>query len=94
MSKSMDGIVSSNQFQNHMQVGEAVIFAVAEAEEVSPFDLTPLTNAIDPDALHNFVESLGVKQDEPVGLVEFQYRGHDITVSADGSITVDGHEFS
>lgn len=94
MSKSKEGTASSHQVQNHMHVGEAVIFAVAEAEAVSPLDLTPLTNAIDPDALHSFIESLGVKQDEPVGLVEFEYRGHDITVSADGSITVDDHEFS
>lgn len=89
MSKRMEGIASVNQYQNHMQVSDAVIFAVADAEGVSPLELTPLTNVINPDALNNFIDGLSTTQETPTGFVEFEYRGHVIRVTADGTIAID-----
>ena len=89
MSKTMEGAFSMDSGGNHLEVSDAVVYAVAEAEEVSPLELTPLTHAIDPDALNNFVVSLNERHDSPTGHVEFQYRQHVVTVTADGSITVD-----
>lgn len=88
MSKRMEGVTTTQRLQPDMEIGEAVIFAVAEAEGVSPMNLSPLTNAIDPDALNNFVTSLSAKQDDTTGFVEFEYRDHTITVTADGTVTV------
>lgn len=74
--------------QDHMEASDAVTYAVSDVEDVSPLELTPLTDAIDPDALNNFVVSLQEKQDNPSGYVEFEYREHTITVTADGTITI------
>lgn len=84
----MEGVTTTQRLQPDMEIGDAVIFAVSEVEGVSPMDLSPLTNAIDPDALNNFVTSLSAKQDDPMCLVEFEYRDHTITVTADGTVTV------
>ena len=85
----MEGAFSMDSREGHLEVSDAVVFAVAEAEDVSPLELTPLTHAIDPDALNNFVVSLQEKQQNPTGYIEFEYREHAITVSADGTITVE-----
>lgn len=89
MSKSMGEAMAIEAGPEYMDVSDAVIFAVAEAENVSPLELNPLTNAIDPDALNNFVGSLTVKQSNSFGYIEFEYRDHTVTVSADGDISLE-----
>lgn len=89
MSKSMGGVTSIEEVTEYMEASEAVIFAVADEENVSPLELTPLTHAIDPDALNNFVDSLQEKQADCSGYIEFEYRSHRITVRADGDISIE-----
>lgn len=89
MSRPMEGAMSMKQVQEYREVSDAVIFAVADAEDVSPLELTPLTHAIDPDALNNFVGSLQEKQTNCNGYIEFEYRDHCITVRSDGDISID-----
>lgn len=89
MSKSMGGATTMEYGPEHVEVSDAVIFAVADAENVSPLELTPLTHAIDPDALNNFVDSLHEKQSNCAGYIEFEYRSHRITVRADGDISIE-----
>lgn len=89
MSKTMEGAFSMDGSEDQLEVSDAVVYAVAEAEDVSPLELTPLTYAIDPDALNAFVVSLAEKQDTLTGHIEFEYREHTVTVTADGSISVD-----
>ena len=64
-------------------VTEAVIAAVADAEDVSPLELDPLACAIDPDALNALYE------DGRDGVaVEFAYSGYEVDVSRDGRVSV------
>lgn len=89
MSKSMRGAATLEYGPEHAEASDAVIFAVADAENVSPLELSPLTHAIDPDALNNFVDSLQEKQSNCSGYIEFEYRSHRITVRADGDISIE-----
>lgn len=89
MSESMGRASTVEEAQEYMEVSDAVIFAVAEAENVSPLELSPLTHAIDPDALNSFVGSLTEKQSDSFGYIEFEYRSHTVNVSADGHISLE-----
>ena len=62
-----------------------ILRAVADAENVSPVELTPpLYTAIDPDAL----DSLFVNTDEPMGKLKFTYHGYEINVYNDGTVNL------
>lgn len=62
----------------------AVVKTVAAAEEwEDPATLTePLYETIDPDALDALVESIGT------GWITFTYLGYEVTVDADGSVSL------
>lgn len=65
------------------QLTELVVDAVAEAEGVSPLDLTPpLASAIDADALDSLFH-VG-----SAGTVEFAYLGYRVRISDDGDVDV------
>ena len=83
-SSSTAALANENSSATH-----AVAKAVADAKGVSPIDLhPPLYTAIDTDALDRFVDSVS---DEPAAVqVFFEYGGFDVTVSGDGSVSLDG----
>ncbi|MFW5911103.1 MAG: HalOD1 output domain-containing protein [Halolamina sp.] len=64
-------------------VSERVIRRVAAANDADPLALPPLYDTIDPDALDDLVEGMAA------GTVAFSYADCAVTVSDDGSITVE-----
>ena len=63
----------------------AVVSAVAEASGVDMFELPPLYEAINPDALNELFTS---RSEPAVGEVSFQYAGYDVTVHGSGVVRV------
>lgn len=62
---------------------QAIIDAVADAEETTPLALDPpLYEAVDPDALDT------VFQDGTDGTVSFSYHGYAVEVSSGGEVVV------
>lgn len=71
------------------EVGVRVVKAVAAAEGVDPMTLDPPLNAVvDAAALDQLFRPSGEPAASTVR-VTFRYRGHDVTVEADGRVTVD-----
>lgn len=68
-------------------LSQAVVEAVARAEDADALDLeVPLYDAIDPDALDALFQS----DDASVGgYIAFDYYGYEVTVAADGRVSVD-----
>lgn len=72
-----------------VNVTEAVVDAVADAEGISPLELDPpLYAAIDPDALAQFVARIDGPTASEVE-VSFVYAGYAVTVTGDGDVSVD-----
>lgn len=70
-------------------VGHTVVTAVAQAEGVSPLELTPpLARAIDPDALESIVASLPDRPGLETPRVQFRYCGYTVTVTGDGEVSL------
>lgn len=65
-------------------VTEAIVEAVAEAEDVSPLELEPLAAVVDPDALNALFQGDGSDMS-----LEFDYRGFSVRVSDDGRVALD-----
>lgn len=61
---------------------EAIITTVAEEKGVDPFDLRPLYDTLDPDALSRLIEQ-GAN-----GRVVFTYEGCEVEVTMDDPVTV------
>lgn len=71
----------------HQTITHAVVETVAEAENVDPLDLDPLYGVIDPDALEElFTATAGSPRSS--GKITFEYHGHTVVVSNDGSVTL------
>lgn len=70
------------------RVGEAVVTAIADAEDVAPWDLDPLAATIDPDALERLVASMTAAPDEPTPTIEFAYSGYEVTVTGRGGVSI------
>lgn len=69
---------------------EAITRAVADAEGISPTHVDPpLDDVIDTDLLDRLFAPGRDGTGEPSGLVIFPYRGHEVTVYADGFVTID-----
>lgn len=69
-------------------VSEAVIEAIADADDVSPTAMSPpLYRAIDPDALDALFRPSDPGS-STTGQLEFTYRGYAVTVHDDGRIDV------
>ncbi|ELZ10749.1 hypothetical protein C479_08058 [Halovivax asiaticus JCM 14624] len=65
-----------------------VVRAVATADDTDPATLDPpLYSAVDPTALDQLFEnsSSGSRQ----GTIQFSYRGHEVTVGADGRVELE-----
>lgn len=63
----------------------AVTSAVADAEGVDPWDLRPLYDVVDPEALESLV---GESSTDRVLEVTFAYHGYEVTVDAEGDVSV------
>lgn len=78
----------------HTRIGdgtavEAIIRAVAEAEGTSPLHLDPpLSGVVDPDTLDRLFAPARDGGGIPEGRVVFPYRGHEVTLHADGRVTI------
>lgn len=67
-------------------VAEKIIDTISNAEGEAPTELTPpLYDAVDPEALDAVAESM-----DPEGTIAFEYCGHEVRVSGDGEISIDG----
>lgn len=88
MSESFIGS-TGGEFDGSVSV--AVVTAIAERRGVSPTELPPLYDAIDPDAMDALFAS--TRSGGPrCGRLEFTYDGHEITVECDDGleIAIDG----
>lgn len=72
---------------------EAVVERVAALEGADPTELEPLFEVIDPEALDMLIES-ECDPDESDLRIEFTYHGHDVTVTARGTIHIDSAPLS
>lgn len=71
----------------HQPLTQAIVEAVAEADDVDPLDLPPLYETVDPDALETLFTATNTSP-RSTGKVTFEYSGHTVVVSSDGSIMV------
>ncbi|MEY7848617.1 HalOD1 output domain-containing protein [Natrarchaeobius sp. A-rgal3] len=65
-------------------MGVAIVMAVAEREGITPEELRPLYDVVDPDTLNALCTDTEI-------LVTFPYDGSVVTVTADESIHLDKH---
>lgn len=63
----------------------AVVSAVAEASGTDPFELPPLNEVIDPEALNDLFAS---RPEASVEKVAFRYAGYDVAVHGNGDVRV------
>lgn len=87
MSESPVAGGSTPSSESREPLSQAVVEAVARAEDVDPLDLdVPLYEAVDPDALDALFQSgeTGVE-----GHVRFRYYGYEVAVGAGGHVSLD-----
>lgn len=69
---------------------QAVVRAVADEAGVDQTDLPPLFHAIDPDALDALFRAGGRPATRrTTGAVRFSYHGYEVSVEADGSVSLE-----
>ena len=67
----------------------AIVEAVAEAEDVDPLELeTPLNDVVDPDALERLFGGAAVGGPRGGARITFPFEGCDVTVTHGGLVTV------
>lgn len=89
MSNTVNARTTEAVSAGHETVTEAIVDAIADAEDVSPLDLEPpLASVIDPDALEGLVESMSRCPGDDPGRIQFVYSGYTVTVSGGGDVTV------
>lgn len=72
------------------EISATIIDAVAAITGNEPADLQPLYEAVDPDALDQLLRSLRTSSiSQGRSEVVFTFNGCEVTVAADGTITVD-----
>lgn len=87
----MDGCTATTASPSITEPRDAVttvVEAVAEEKGVSPLELEPLANVIDPDVLTKLVDDERASTG-PAPRVEFEYADCEVSVSADGQVTVE-----
>jgi hypothetical protein len=68
---------------------ERVVRKLSEAKGVDEERIEPLYNSVDPDALDAIFRDLSDGPKRGGGRVEFTHEGCDVTVRADGGVSVD-----
>ena len=72
-----------------MDSTERVVQRVADAEGIEPSELEePLYDVIDPEALERLFAAPEDGQSRDRGVVRFPYHGYEVTVRADGDVSV------
>ena len=71
---------------SHFSPSIAVVESLSDAIRCEPTDLPVLGDAVDADALDRLFSGPGA--DQPVR-ISFTYAGYPVTVSSDGTVTVD-----
>lgn len=61
-------------------VSERIIQTVAETTNSDPLELTPLYDAVDPEALDALIDGMSD------GEISFTYAGHEVTAKSDGTV--------
>mgnify|MGYP006294201653 CR=1 FL=1 len=78
--------MESNDFEDNRSASEAVLYEVAEQEDVQPEDLNPpLFEVVDPDALDALFKG-------DTGRVSFEYHGYAVTVDHSATVTLQSIE--
>lgn len=79
----------SNDSSTDKQPSQRIYEAVADQEDASPAVLDPpLAEAIDPDALDAFVDSVAAASQPDTAVVAFTYQGYSVAVYPDGTTQV------
>lgn len=80
-------MMSSQSSGEMILPSEAVVERIANREGVDPLELTPLYEAVDPDALDSLVTPDGGSAS---GLrIEFSYHGYELRVTGEGVIHIE-----
>ncbi|MFU8868391.1 HalOD1 output domain-containing protein [Natronococcus sp.] len=67
-----------------------VVETVANAEGVDPTELEPpLYDAVDPNAIDDLFAATTAPNASRNGQLTFRYRGYDVTVRADGTVSLE-----
>lgn len=80
---SATSVLRAGEYTHNQSISLKVIQAVADREGVDPTELSPLYDAIDPEALDSLFKSKDTD-----GRVEFHWLGYRIVVYSSGSIRV------
>ncbi|WP_436924217.1 HalOD1 output domain-containing protein [Halosimplex amylolyticum] len=68
----------------------SILEAVAAADRTDTFELPPLSDAVDPDALNALFDPSG-RQPAPTRFT-FPYAGHEVTITSDRRVLLDTDE--
>lgn len=88
----MDGLTAKTASPSITESRNAVttvVQAVADEKGVSPLELEPIANALDPDVIEKLVDDANAADSGSVPRIEFEYEDCEVTVTADGQVTVD-----
>jgi hypothetical protein len=77
----------NEQRHEESKPAQRVIKRMADEKEVSPLELSPLFEAIDPDALNDLFHYDATTQ-EGGGQIQFEYEGHTVIVHSSGRVGV------
>jgi len=80
------GIVRARYDWSETLPSEAVVRTVAVVTDRGPLELTPLYDAVDPDALDECVRSLADARDPQAGVVTFRFDGRTVAVHGSGQV--------
>lgn len=72
-----------------LQPSEHVVQAIAARTDEDPLELSPLYEAVDPDALDALFGGPAREGSGSVGKVRFVYEGYEVTVHADGTVDLE-----
>ena len=72
-----------------LPLSERVVRKLSEVKGVDEERIEPLYNSVDPDALDAIFRDLSDGPERVGGRVEFTHEGCDVTVRADGGVSVD-----
>ena len=67
-----------------------IVETVANAEGIDPVELEPpLYDAVDPNAIDDLFAATTTSNPSRNGRLNFRYRGYDVTVRADGTVSLE-----
>lgn len=83
-----EGNVTRHTFEDSVRPSVAVVEAVATATGYDPYDVPPLYEVVDPDALDDLFASKHDGTPRRTGRVTFRLAGCDVTVTGRGEVVV------